>query len=48
MQRQLEQVEDVHRVFDGHIEARPTVKLAPEVMTLRARLLEEELESSQT
>ena len=44
MQRQLSQLEEFHRVFDAHIENHPTAALADDVVALRVRLIQEELD----
>ena len=43
MRSQLAMLETFHRVFQAHIEQSPTAQIADETITLRVRLIQEEL-----
>ena len=44
MNKQLKQLEDFHRIFSAHIEDAPTADLTDETISLRIKLIQEELD----
>lgn len=44
MRRQIDQVEQFHETFGVHVEKRPTAGIPPELATMRATIMQEELD----
>ena len=44
MKRQLDQVLEFHKTFDVHIEPAPAAQLPEDIVALRARIMQEELD----